>query len=415
MANVQAIKCKKCGAPSYAEQARQGFLCLYCGDFVPWAIANAKFTSNIVFKHRSIPVVDGLLKLTHVGLPEREPDDLKYPTELSERVRNTDDKLSELDSKAFRVWKAREMITVACKFCGAQMMGKSTQNIFECEYCKNKIMDEQAFKDGIYRKEIFGYNDNIYNKAIPFVISKEEAKRRILRLAKDYPDDFGKQLTEKRIDNDLQAVYLPYRLEDVSLKATVETEKGKFTFYQERINWATPRSVLFDVYLIDALQPWDFGETAPFSPAYLEGDIQIFSPSNNEAVDLAMKRILWRDIPVITSAEFGLQNVKPLTWDYNFRRHSYAYFNLPVWFLDKRREDNKNDLQIRAAVNGQTGKAAAIFLQTGKKDYIRTQIIKPVPEMSDDCTIFSPPAPIIYIKSPFLYKIISLKDAVKKR
>ena len=414
MATVQAVKCKKCGAPSYADQAREGFFCPYCGDYIPWAITRAHFTPDIVFRHRPVPIVDGFLKLTHVGLPEREPDDLWFSDEMAERVRDMDVKLAELDSTAFQLWNAREMITVACKHCGAAMTGSSTQNIFECAYCNSKIMDAEAFASGVYRKEIFGYADNMYNKAVPFAVSKKEAKRQILSLIEDYPHDFKGQEIEKRIDDELKALYLPYRLEDVSLKATVETEKGSFTFYHDRMNWAIPRFTLFDIHLLNKLHPWDFGAVAPFAPAYLEGDVQVFAPLNNEAASMAMKRMLWRDTPAMVAAAFHLKKVKLLTWDYNFRRHKYAYFNLPIWFLDKRREDGEEDLQVRAAVNGQTGKAVALFLQVGKRNYVRTRTAKPEPEMSDECTMFSPPIPVKYEKSPFLYRIISLNEAVEK-
>ena len=76
MADVLAIKCNKCGAPSYSDQTRGGFFCPYCGDCMPWTAAPAHFSPSIGFRHRPVPVVDGLLKLTHVGLPERPPEGL---------------------------------------------------------------------------------------------------------------------------------------------------------------------------------------------------------------------------------------------------------------------------------------------------------------------------------------------------
>ena len=413
MSNVQAIQCKKCGAPAYADQAREGFFCAFCKGFMPWATTRAHFTPEIGFRHRPVPIVDGLLKLTHVGLPEAAPNDLLPEDELSQRLRNTEDKLAALDGKAFSAWTAREMIVVTCKQCGAAMTGSSTQNVFSCAYCQNTIMDAEAFADGVYRQEVLGYDANMYSKAVPFAVSREAAKAQLLRLVADSPRDFRKQDIEKRIDADLQAHYLPYGLEDVSLKATVETERGRLTFYHDRINWALPNSALFDIHLMNHLHPWDFGQTTPFAPAYLDGDVRIFSPQNNKDVDRAMRRMLWRDAPRMVAAAFGLKKVKLLTWDYNFRRHKYAFFNLPVWFLDKRPEDGERDLQVRMAVNGQTGKAAALFLHAGKQDDIRTRAASPAPGMSDECTLFSPPAPIAYVRSPFLFRTMSFDEAVK--
>ena len=434
MSNVQAIKCENCGAPSYGDQARKGFVCPFCGDYIPWIPTRAHYTPDIVFRHRPVPMIDGYLKLTHVGLPETEPKDMKFLAEKTDRACNTKDKLSKLDLKAFKAWNAREMIEVSCKYCNAIMTGSSTQNIFECKFCNNKIMDKEAFANSVYREEIFGYDHNMYSKAVPFAVSKEEAKRQILQLISDAPEHFKNQEIEKRLDTDLQALYLPYRLEDISVKATVETERGNFTFYHERINWAIPKTAVFDIHLMNKLHPWDFGKTTSFTPAFLEGNVQIFSPQNNEDVDLAMNRMLWRDIPNMVSGTFGLKNVKPLTWVYDFRRHKYAYFNLPIWFLDKRHEDTEKDLQVRVAVNGQTGKVAALFLRleqeqeelkflqklfgkvsnSGQKDYILTRKEASAPKMSDECTMYSPPVPVAYVKSPFLYKTMSLSEALRK-
>ena len=413
MDNVKVIKCKKCGAPSYAEQSLEGFTCPYCKDYIPWAITQGHYAPKMVFRHRPIPIVDGLLKLTHVGLPERSPGDPRLTDEMSLRTCSMDNNLLKLDSTAFKYWTGKEMLMIPCSQCGATITGYSTQSILICDYCKNKVMDTEVFSSGNYRNEVFGYDSNMYNLALPYAISFEQAKRQILNLVADYPDDFSNQDISRRIDADLHALYLPYSLEDVSLKATVRTNRGTLTFYHERINWALPSFSLFDIYLLNELHPWDFGKMAPFAPAFLENDVRVFAPQNNEARTTALKRMLWRDTPSLISSAFGLERVELLTWDYNFRRHKYAYFNLPIWFLDKRKEDGDADLQTRVAINGQTGKAAALFLQNGKKDFVRVREANSHIEMSDESTIFSPPIPIEYVKSPFLFKTLTLDEALK--
>lgn len=415
MNDVQAIKCNNCGAPAFFEQGQARFRCPYCGDFVPMTMAQSHFAPQMSFRHRPIPVIDGLLKLTHVGMSEKPVTYNPGPPDTSStRTRGTDNKLAGIDFDAFASWTGREMIILPCKHCGATITGYSTQNIFECAYCKNKVMDAEAYTGGVYRQEVFGYDRNMYNLALPFTVTEDEAKQQILRIAAEYPKDFAGQDIRERLETNLQAIYLPYRLMDVSLKATVETEKGKFTFYHDRINWALPQFTLLDIYLLNELHPWDFGCTAPFTPAFLEGNVRIFAPLNNESRKTAMSSMLLRDAPAMIQSAFGVKKAKLLTWEYNFREHKYAHINLPIWFLDKDREDGYLDLQIRAAVNGQTGKAAALFLQTNKKDYVRVCEKSFGPQMSDECTIFSPPTPIAYVKSPHLYQVISFEEAVKK-
>jgi len=254
----------------------------------------------------------------------------------------------------------------------------------------------------------------MYDLALPFVITKEQAIQQMLRLVSENRSDFTEQDIEKRIRSELQAIYLPYWVEDISVKATVDTERGRFTFYQDRINWARPQCSLFDIYLLNELNPWDYGEAAPFTPAFLENDVRIFAPMNNDERVTAPYRMLYRDIPDMLKTVYGLEEVKLLGWVTNFRRHKYASVNLPIWYLDKASWTNESDLQTRIAVNGQTGKAAALFLEAGKKDYTRTLDAYPPPQMSDECTMYSTPVPVEYKKSPFLFKMFNIDEVLGK-
>lgn len=166
--DTTAIKCQGCGAPSYFDQQAEGFVCPNCGNFAPWAAADYRYTLNKIFRHSPIPLVDGLIKLTHVGTGETTVRDLRAPHELEQRT-------SSLD-----------------------------------------------------------------------------------------------------------------------------------------------------------------------------------------------------DLPDLLRGTFGLKEVKLQTWVTNLRRHKYATVNLPVWYLDKPSWTGASDLQARIAENAQTGKAAALFLQAGHKDYTRT-------------------------------------------
>lgn len=416
MKDVKAVKCSRCGAPAYADQKLEGFLCPYCGNLIPWAQTRGGYTPNIAYRHRAIPMVEGLLKLTHVGMPEEAAKDPRAHDEMELRTGDVDTALSALDKKTFEAWETRKRIALPCTRCGATIAGYSTQTIFECGYCKNKLMAADVYASGAYHKDmVFGYDHNMYDMALPFAVSYEEAKMQMLRLAEMHPQDFAGQDIAARLETGLKALYLPYRLEDASLKATVETEKGEFTFYHDRINWALPCSAAHDIYLLDALHPWDFGQAAPFSPAFLEGDVRIFAPVNNEARNTALRRLLWRDTPAMVSRAFGLGNVKLLSWVYDFRRHKYAYINLPIWFLDKERGRPGADLQVSMAVNGQTGKTAALLLQADKKDCVHVREADYVAPMSDECTMYSPPVPIAYVKPPFLFRTLSFEEATGKK
>jgi len=410
-----AIKCKECGSPSYFDQKLEGFTCPYCGNFAPWASADYRYTLNMVFRHRPIPVIDGLLKLAHVGMGERAIGDIYSPDEMKQRTSNLDQLLYGFDKGTFEKWDKREEKSFECPYCGGKIKGFSTQSLYTCEYCNNKFMPSDVFKSGAYGDNlVFGYDPNMYDRVLPFKISKEKAIEQMLRLVAKNKSDFEGQDIEKRIRSELQAICLPHWIEDISVKTTVDTERGKFTFYHDRINWARPQNTLFDIYLLNQLNPWDYGDSAPFTPAFLEDDVRIFAPLNNEERKTAPYRMLHREIPDMLKATYGLKKVKILSWITDLRRHKYASINLPIWFLDKASWTNESDLQTRMAVNAQTGKAAALFLQAGKKDYIHTLDVNPPPKMSDECTIFSTPIVVKKVMSPFLFKVFDMNYVLSK-
>lgn len=410
-----AIKCKECGSPSYFDQKLEGFICPFCGDFVPWASADYRYTLNMIFRHRPIPVIDGLIKLTHVGIGEESLGYLDSPDEIKDRTSNLDDRLYKLDKTTFEKWQSREEISLDCPYCNAKITGFSTQSIFKCDYCDNKFMPSESFESGQYGENlVFGYDPNMYDLLLPFKVTKEKAIEQMLRLVAQNRSDFEENDIEKRIRTEIQAICLPYWVEDINVKATVDTDRGKFTFYQDRINWARPQSTLFDIYLLNELNPWDYGESAPFTPAFLEDDVRIFAPMNTQERVTAPYQMLKRDIPNMLKSEYGLKKVKITGWVTALRRHKYASVNLPIWYLDKPSWASESDLQTRMAVNAQTGKAAALFLEAGKKDYTRVLDAYPPMIMSDESTIFSKPVAVKYIKSPFLYKATEIDQVLRK-
>ena len=414
--DTTAIKCNKCGAPAYFDQKAEGFACPYCGNFTDWDAADYRYTLNMKFRHRPIILVDGLLQLTHVGMGERTVKDERAPDEMKHRTSNLDDLLRDLDEGTFEKWDQREDQSFACPYCGGEITGYSTQSVFSCPYCGNKIMPSDVYESGAYGENlVFGYDPNMYDLILPFKITKDQAISQMRRLVAQNRADFAGRDIEKRISSELQAIYLPYCVEDYSVKATVDTERGRFTFYQDRINWARPECTLFDIYLLNELNPWDYGESAPFTPAFLEEDVKIFAPINNDERDTAPYRLLYRDIPEMFQSEYGLEDIKMLSWMTNFRRHKYAYVNQPIWFLDKSSESKESDLQIRMAVNGQTGKAAALFLEAGKKDYTRTLDMNPTAKMSDECTMYSRPLAVKYIKPSFLFQTQNIEEVLGRR
>ena len=74
------------------------------------------------------------------------------------------------DIKAHQEWKQKEGLVFHCHNCGAELSGFSTQTIFECAYCGNKIAETDVIASGNYREGLVVDFDNInlIPKAIPF-------------------------------------------------------------------------------------------------------------------------------------------------------------------------------------------------------------------------------------------------------
>jgi DNA-directed RNA polymerase subunit RPC12/RpoP len=116
----------------------------------------------MVFRHRPIPLVDGLIKLTHVGVGETAVKDMRSSDEMAQRTSSLDDLLYRLDQGTFEKWDQREEKSFDCPYCGSQITGFSTQSIFTCAYCGNKIMLSAAFASGEYGDNlVFGYDPNM--------------------------------------------------------------------------------------------------------------------------------------------------------------------------------------------------------------------------------------------------------------
>lgn len=68
----------------------------------------------------------------------------------------------------------------------------------------------------------------------------------------------GIEKLEIYVNNALHTAYLPFSLVDISCQVDAGLLGGRY--YQEYLNWACPESVLFDVGVIDRLDPWDFSQ-----------------------------------------------------------------------------------------------------------------------------------------------------------
>lgn len=237
MDEMFAIKCQNCGGPMYSHQAKRSFECAYCGTVVPWQADAGEPKSALGIRHTPLTVVDGLLKLTHVSIP--------------------------------------------CPFCGASFEGESTQRVFECPSCGNKIGIADLLKPGTFSKRLtMGVGaEYVPEQGIPCEISPQQARANALQLVRQYPDAFAGHDVEDAIQNDMMLFYFPMALADLRMMASFPGKglSKEALVYYEVLDWAYPRANYLDVRLMGILEPWDFAKVGPFDPAMQEGDFRVVS------------------------------------------------------------------------------------------------------------------------------------------
>lgn len=438
MANFEglAIKCTNCGGAMYADQKTASYQCPYCGSSVPWCDDNYYRYRElpILFRHKPVQVVDGLLKLGNVDITEKLPQLFEGTISKYARLLSVEEKLALWDQTTTAAFAGSFIVQFTCPFCGAEVTGDSTQNIFTCKACGNKIGVAEALKPGAYKKEyVMGVGaENVPHKAIPFRITLEEAQTSARELVHTFANDFSGQDMEERIAKTMTAAYIPFSLADLSLKVNASSNKGEFMTYQEIVDWACPETTLYDIRLLDYLDPWDFGEVTAFDPAFAEGVFRIAALANNSSRVDVINYLLAERIPQDLKSVFALKDAEVINCARDFREHKSSTVLLPVYYLDKRVSDGKKDMQVRLAVNGQTGKVAASFVQVltesgslladvagsmagcRDKEFYRTVTPKTSKPLSAESTIRMEPKPIRKVRKPFLHEVLPFDKAAQK-
>ena len=417
--NIESIKCSNCGASAFYDMEQEGFLCGYCGTLIPW-------DSPVHFNPRPLNIK---YYQTDVMTPEIGKE-IKIINAVSARMNELPDKskfrtisinsiIAGSDFEAFQQWRSAEALFFLCKNCGAEINGYSTQTVFECDFCGNKIAEADVIANGNYQKElIVGIDDARKTpRAIPFRVSEEKAKLAISNLIKSYPDCFANDKIIRPL-KELMKVYVPAYLAEIALIAKAHTEKGEIRFYQGRQNWTLPATIFFDAYLLNAIQPWDFGKISPFRPAFLEGNVRLFGKTETSEIkeenvnyyDLSFRLPLSDLVPQVKEA-FGVNDVDIEWIRKDFHRIKGSTVLLPIYLLDKMPHTVKDKQSVRGdvrfAVNGQTGKVASLHNTTMSNEYILQNEPTRPPKMSEVSTKYSPIIPVISKNKKEEYFIIT--------
>ena len=223
---------------------------------------------------------------------------------------------------------------------------------------------------------------------MPFAIGKENAMSAVSALIRETEKLAGIEKLEIYVNNALHTAYLPFSLVDISCQVDAGLLGGRY--YQEYLNWACPESVLFDVGVIDRLDPWDFFTETAFDPAFMDGNTRIAGMFNMASrihmIDFLIQRRITEDFEKISGKSMNIRQ-----WVHDYRPHN-ANVLLPVFWADMKELCGR---YVCAAVNGQTGKAVVQVLGTKEKE---NYIVEGFPvfwkEFSQDSTMINIPVKI---------------------
>ena len=251
---------------------------------------------------------------------------------------------------------------IICDNCGASLITEKDTSATFCTFCGSP-----AIITGRLRKQF--RPDCI----IPFKVSREEAKEKLIAFAKKskyVPSDF---FNPKNFDK-IAGIYVPYWLLSArcSVHARGDGLKTRVGF-RDKYHLTSDFDIRFDNIpfdgsleisdeLMEALEPFDASELKPFNTSYLQG---FYSQKFDLTADNLIDRILVRleqygketaamSFHDYASIKFGACAAMPHDLE-----QKYALY--PIWFLNY----NYKGGNYRLAVNGQTGKVDG-FLPVSK-------------------------------------------------
>ena len=271
--NPLRIFCKNCGAPAGFDIIRQTYSCPNCGQ------------------------VSGIQEV------ERKMSQWR-----------------DLNKKNIKAGSAGQALEEhSCPTCGAQVIFKAGEASGTCDFCGSKLIRKDLLRP-----------DQMPELIIPFFITPEEAKKRMLEWAHENEKTPEGQAVLSNMDQ-FKGYYLPYQLARGPVSATVTRDETQRSFYCDGYldGTAVNTSKQLDNLTLNAMEPFDWSEARPFEYGYIAGQ-NVKLSDISDAHRLRSGNLL--TMPVL----------------------------LPVYFIKAKYKDTG----VTAVMNGQTGRIA---VSTGRE------------------------------------------------
>jgi len=267
----------------------------------------------------------------------------------------------EAQQTAGETWDEEDVSLYTCNTCGAELICEKTTAATFCPYCGNTTVVPGQLGGALKPDYV-----------IPF---KQDKKSAVEALKKHYKGKLllPKAFSEENHVNKLQGVYVPFWLFDGTVDADVSYDatrshshrRGDYlitTTEHYKIRRAGTMSFarvpvdaskkMPDDYM-DSIEPYDYSELKPFSPAYLPGFLaDKFDVTSEESQGRVQVRCENSAVEAMRATVSGYQTVVPAGKQVQMQQQDVKYALLPVWLLHTRWKDK----DYLFAMNGQTGK-----------------------------------------------------------
>ena len=299
--NPLRVYCKNCGAPAGFDIVRQTYACASCG-----ALTGIQETKEAVFRWRT------LQKQSHAVNPA-----------------------------------GLTLEEYSCPACGAQIVFERGEASETCDFCGSKLI----------RKELTEA-ERMPELIIPFFITPEEARKRMLGWAHEHEDTpEGRSIVSSM--GRFQGYYLPYYLIRGPVYGMVTRDGNNRTYrcagYLE--GTVVNLSQQMDNLTLDGITPFDWSTVHPFEYGYIAGHHVKFSDISDTETDSRIREKTAEDF--LSEVEKVMQS-SGVCVQVETGNISVASALLPVYFIKSGK--------LTVVMNGQTGRIAVSQNRTKKSN-----------------------------------------------
>ena len=273
--------------------------------------------------------------------------------------------LHEINKEDLCSKTARAQVS-ACSGCGAKIFFPQGEALSNCDFCGGRLVRTDIDK--------LGFAPDL---VIPFVLTKEDARKRLCQWATDNPQTAEARMINNS-SNDIQGYYMPYEIVRGPMEVKVN-RAGISRTYQCRgfvENTAVNCVREMNSSLLDAAGPFELDAAVPFEYGYIAGHRTLISDLSDNDIDRRVRRQVAKSFQPAVQISLEDSDIRiKVTSD----KLLSASAMLPVYVLKKGR--------LSAVVNGQTGRIA-VSLKDKKK--------KPFPFWAVEVSVYTAAATLIF-------------------